>query len=164
MKLISLFLLYAISLLGQDYPKSLGQLRRYYSATCNATLSSAATACTVQQPASGAQNVRLVRAQVYCSVACSITQERNGTAATATAVTIKLVNPDKTDAATAKAWSASDVGVGTALSTLPLPAGLSSITFDGVYLIGSGTAKNYTIRTNSITGDVTIVIQWEEYN
>jgi len=160
-----LALLLALPSFGQNqHPRSVSEVPRVYIATCSATLSGAGTACTIQQPATGANNVRLMYAQVYCSVACTVTQERNGTAATATSATVKRVNPDRTDAITAVVYSASDVGVGTAFVDKTLVAGTTVIKLDGVYLLGSGTAKNYTVRVASMTGTVAIAFEWEEYN
>lgn len=164
---ILLALLLCLPSFGQqnpNRPRNIGEVPRIYISTCTVTLSSAATACTIQQPATGANNVRLMYAQVYCSVACTATQERNGTAATATAGTVKRVNPDRTDTITANIFSASDVGVGTAFVVKPLVAGTTIVKLDGIYLIGNGTAKNYTVRIASMTGDVAIAFEWEEYN
>lgn len=164
MKALLAFLLALPSFGQNNYPKSVAETPRVYIATCSATLSSAATACSIQQPATGANNVRLLYAQVYCSAACTATQERNGTAATATAATVKRVNPDRADTITANVFSASDVGTGTAFVVKNLTAGTTVIKLKGLYLIGNGTAKNYTVRIASMTGDVAIAFQWEEYS
>src|SRR5690242_4256563 len=73
-------------------------------------LAGTAEVITVQQPASGAKNVSFVAAYVDCSAVCTITLERDGTAATTTALTVVQVNPDFNVAATANAFSASNVG------------------------------------------------------
>lgn len=162
MRALLAFLL-ALPSFAQDHPRSVSEVPRIYIGTCSVTVASAATACTIQQPPAGANNVRLMYAQVYCSVACTITQERNGTAATATSQTVKRVNPDRTDAITAAIFASSDVGVGTVFVTKTLTSGTTIIKLDGIYLLGSGNTKNYTIRTASMTGDVAIAFEWEEY-
>lgn len=149
----------------QDRPRTLGEVPRIYTGTCAGTLSGTGTACTIQQLASGSNKVRLIAAQVYCSVVCSATPERNGTAATTTAVTTKAINPDKPDASVAVVYSSSDVGVGTTLTPAqPLPVGLSQIDLNGQYLIGDGTTKNATVRLATMTGTYFIIWKYEEYN
>lgn len=159
MKFILLCLAIAAPLLAQ--PRALNT----YTATCTLTLSSSAAACTIQQPASNARNVQLVSAYVYSTAAITITQERNGTAATATGVTETAVNPDISDTNTANVFTASDVGSGTTIATAIPIAASSSQTLDlsDIQLRGSGTSKNYTIRTSSATATVTVIIKWREY-
>lgn len=138
-------------------------LLNLYTVTCDATLSSATTTCTVQQPASGARTAQFVSASVYCSVAMEFTQYLNGTAATATAATIRKSGAD---APTATAWSASNVGVGTPIGAEPniCPAGSTvPLPLSDIQLSGNGTGKNYSIKTSSITGRALIMIAWREY-
>lgn len=164
-RLISAVLVATVCLLADDIrPKNLSEVPRYYTVVRDATLSGAAEVVTIQQPATGASKVRLLWASVYCSVACDVTQERNGTAATTTAATAAKVNPDKADSAAATVFHTSNVGVGTVISKTPTSGGTATISFDKIVLVGDGTTKNYTIRTSSITGRVVIVLAWEEYN
>src|SRR5574342_237649 len=83
-----------------------------FIATKQTSLSGAAEVITVQQPASNAKTVSFIGAYVDCSVACTITLERDGSAATATTLTPVALN---SGTATATAWSGSDVGAGTVL-------------------------------------------------
>ena len=136
-----------------------------YTATCVLTLSASTKACTIQQPASGSKTVQLVSVYVYSSAAITVAQERDGTAATATAGTAGAVNPTTQAAATAKIWTDSDVGSGTVIpGTIAIPAS-SAIMLDleDVQLNGDGTAKNYTVRTSTGTATVTIILKWREY-
>lgn len=130
-----------------------------YKAT---TLSGAAEVVTIQQPASGSKKVHFAAAMVYCSVACVIEIERDGTAATGTAATEVALTPYGT--ATAVGWHTSDVGNGTTINTFDVAAG-STVTVDlvGVMLAqGGGTGENLTLRSDSITGDIKITIVWRE--
>ncbi len=122
----------------------------------------AAGVVTIQQPASGSKKVHFEAAMVYCSVACVIELERDGTAATATAATEVALTPYGT--ATAVGWSSSDVGNGTTINTIDVAAG-STVPIDlvGVMLAqGGGTAENFTLRSDSITGDIKMTIIWRE--
>jgi len=131
-----------------------------FIATKQTSLSGAAEVVTVQQPVSGARTVSFIGAYVDCSVACNITLERDGTAATATALTVVALNSG-TPAATA--WSSSDVGTGTVLARYKIPAtGGLPINLAMKSMSGANTAKNLTLRTDSITGTVTITVVWTE--
>lgn len=130
-----------------------------YKAT---TLAGAAEVVTIQQPASDSKKVHFEAVQVYCSVACVIEIERDGTAATGTALTSVALTPYGT--ATATAWHTSDVGNGTTISTFNVTAG-QTVTVDltGVMLAqGGGTGENLTLRSDSITGDIKITTFWRE--
>jgi hypothetical protein len=134
-----------------------------FIATKSTALTATAEVITIQQPASSAKFVRFKGAYVACSVACTVTLERNGTAATSTTLAPVKANPQSATAATAKAWSASNVGVGTVLSVYPIAAGGSIVIdlSDHVFNAAS-TAQNLTLRTNAITGTAYITIQWTE--
>lgn len=139
-----------------------------YMATCSFSLSAEATACTIQQPASGARNVQLVSAYIESSAAINISQERNGSAATTTSVTPTAVNPDQTDAAVATVFHTSNVGSGTVLGgagTTILVVANSGLTLDlqDIQLRGSGTSKNYTIKVAAATATGRIILKWREY-
>ena len=134
-----------------------------YVAYNEAVLAGTASVVTVQQPASNsARIVRFVAASLYCSAACDVTLERNGTAATTTALTPTPINTT-TSAAKAKAFSASNVGAGTVLSKYSLVAGGTMVIDLAVMnLSGTGTTKNLTFRTSAITGTARITVQFNE--
>lgn len=136
-----------------------------YVAYKEAALSAAASVVTVQQPAATAPRVlRFANATLYCSAACDITLERSGTAATATALTPTPLKPS-IPAAKALAFHTSDVGVGTVLNKFSLAAGATlTVDLSAVSFIGTGTTKNLTLRTSSITGTARIAIQFSEEN
>lgn len=131
----------------------------YYKTT---SLSGAAEKVTIQQPSSAARNVRFKSASVYCSVACTVTMSRDGTAATTTAGTVVALSADYRTAK-ATVFHTSNVGAGTTLFSQVIAAG-STFVFDlnGIELDQSNTARNFTIATDSITGTATIAVKWEE--
>jgi hypothetical protein len=141
----------------------LGLAQAEYVALYDATLSGAASVVTVQAPAtSAARTVRFTVAYVYCSVACDLTLERTGTAATATALAPAALNSTASTALT-KAWRSSDVGAGTVIGKYSVPAG-GTIVLDikALTLSGAGTSKNLTLRTSAITGSAKVAIQFTE--
>jgi hypothetical protein len=106
------------------------------------------------------RTVGFVTASVYCSVACEITLERDGTLATTTAITPQKVNPED-NAVTATAYKSSNVGSGTTIGRQILGAGALMV-FD-LQDIGLTAGKNFSIKTDSITGTVVINIKWKEW-
>ncbi len=136
-----------------------------YTATKTTTLSSAAEAITIQAPgAAGTRPTKLITltgASVNCSVACTVTVERDGTAATTTALTVSPLDYHY-PAAQAVAFSASNVGSATAtLASYPIVAGATVLIDLSTKQLLSG-GDNLTIRTNSITGTVVINFAWTE--
>ena len=67
--------------------------------------------------------------------------------------------------ALAGGYSASNVGVGTVLHKETLGAG-GRVVLDlsGYSMFDEGTGRNYTIRTNSVTGIVRIALRFRETN
>lgn len=126
------------------------------------SLSGAAEVITVQQPATGSRRVLFNAAYVDCSVACTVTLERSGTPATATALTVNRINAGET-APSVLAFSGSDVGAGTVLSVISLSAGGSTvIDLTAMKWEKGTTTTNMSLRTSSITGTVHITIQFSE--
>ena len=126
------------------------------------TLSTTAETVTVQQPATGAKRVLLKSASIYCEEACVVTFKRSGTAATTTALAV-IPQSVSFPAATATAFSASNVGSGTTLYQHSIGA-TSTEVFDleGIELSGRSTASNFSVSTNTISGEVRIQIVWRE--
>ena len=130
------------------------------------TLGAAAEVITIQQPATGGKVIRIESVDVWCSVACEATLERDGTAATTTALTPVVITYGTI---AAKAFSASNVGVGTVITIKEIPANSTvPVSFSGGLYIspidadGDATDNNFSVRTNSITGDVKITIVGRE--
>jgi hypothetical protein len=137
-----------------------------FTATKTTALSAAAEIVTVQQIAASTttKTLQFVSLQIDSTVACAITVERNGTAASSTTLTPAQLNPDVGVVATATAWSTSNAGVGTVIYRITVPANqlfvldLSDIRIPA----NGGTGNNLTVRTASITGTVDINIRWRE--
>lgn len=145
-----LLLLFTLPLLGQEY-----------TLVRTSSLSGAVEKLTVQQPSSGAKKITFKRAFIQCSAACVVTVSRNGTAASGTALTPTPLITGNT--ATATGWRSSNAGSGTVLSTFSLAAGEGTpIDLTGIFLTGTGTTKNLSIATDSITATVYININWVE--
>jgi hypothetical protein len=134
---------------------------RNYTALKTTSLTAAAEKVTIQQT-TGARTVRFTTATIYCSVACSPTVSQNGTAATATTLTITPLNNAPTSTTTA--FSSSDAGSGTTLGVYNIPAG-GTLTLDisQIFLAsGAPTSTNFSIGTDTITGTARIQIKWTE--
>lgn len=152
MKKLFLLGLFGVSCFGQ-----------IYTVRKNTSLTATAEIVTIQQPATGARYVTFISAYFDCSVACSFTLERNGTAASSTTLAVNNINPGETTVATT-AWSASNVGTGTVLASYNCTAACSvSIDLTGVvFQQVNGTGTNLTLRSSSITGTVNIIFKYSE--
>jgi hypothetical protein len=130
-----------------------------FMATRTTTLSGAAEVITIQTATTAPRLLHFRGLAIYCSVACDVTLERDGTAATATSFSIVPIN-QRYPASVAAAYRSSDVGTGTVLSTYSLTAGgLLPLDLTDKYVYPG---ENLTLRTSSITGTVRITFQWEE--
>lgn len=128
------------------------------------TLSTGPEWVTIQQPTTGGRMVEFKSAYVECSVACTVTLERNGSRATGiTPKTPQPVNP-REGAAVAVGFVASNVGQGSVLQVSTVQAG-GYVVFDltGMNLKpNAGNGENFTVKTSDITGVVNITINWTE--
>lgn len=141
-----------------------GQTVRFSSTTGDVALVAAGYKFTLQQPVANARQINLEAATVYCSVACDLTQSANGTAATATAGTVTSLLPYIGRTMSVTAWTASNVGSGTASGGIqhlqaasPLTIDLSKLTWGA-----AGTSTNYTFVISSITGTINITVLGSE--
>ena len=146
---------------------------RWSATTGDVSLSGSAYSATVQQPAVASLSgsaVYLDQVQVYCSVACSVTQAVNGSAATSTAGTLQALLPTPLNAVVPLTfWTASNVGTGTD------QGGITHVPAGGTVILclapscgnpaqftlgpGSGTASNYSVTIASgVTGTVNITV------
>ena len=158
-----LFLILIPLALGWAATPALAQ--REYVAVHETALTSAAEVDTVQAPAaSGARVTRFVRVTLYCSVACDWTVERNGTAATSTALTPVALSSSMPQTALTLAFSASNVGVGTIIGKYSCTANMPTVVvpLDNVAFFGAGTTNNVTLRSTAITGTARVVIDFKE--
>jgi len=140
-----------------------GQQTITFTVRKQTVLAAGAEVVTVQQPSTGAKLVRFIGAYFDCSVACSFTLERNGSAATSTALAVNNLNPGE-QPPTTTAWSASNVGTGSVIwsyncaAACSVPIDLTGLQFGS----GGGTGTNLTLRSNSITGTVDIAFKFTE--
>lgn len=130
----------------------------FTSSTGVVTLAAAGATATIQQVSGSGKEVQLDSATVYCSVACTITQKQNGTAATATAGTIRALNPTAWASSQVTFWTASNVGAGTTVGAPVTCTAACTIVLDlSKIIIPRGpTAMNYSVTISSITGDYSI--------
>jgi len=158
MKRILCAALFALCLMGQNSGGF-----RYSATTGNVSLTSQGTSFTIQQPSSGGKAVHLEAAVIYCSVACTLTQLQNGTAATATAGTVNPLLPFGPTSPTT-VWTASNASGGTAAGgALVLTAGVAqTLNMTGITLPATNSGTNYTFTISSITGTVNITLYWRE--
>lgn len=138
-----------------------------YSYPFTASLSGSAMVITLQQPASGAHDIqgRGFWIQNDTATACAVELEKNGTAATATDATASIQKDnDFNPASTAKVFTSSNVGNGANSYPYTIPAsGMLSVGLEDMYLLGSGTSKNISLRTASCTVDLKGAIIWREF-
>ena len=150
---------------GQNYVR--------WAATSGDVSLSAAYTVTIQQPATNAQQVELEAIIVYCSVACNVTQAANGAAATSTAGTVTPILPSQLNITpSAKFWTASNVGAGTAQggifhlavgATTAFCLSTSCGATQSVRLGTGGTGNNYSVSISSISGTANITIYGRSY-
>jgi hypothetical protein len=134
-----------------------------YTVSKTTAVSSSAEVITVQQPATSAKIVRFVSGSIGSTVTCAYTIERDGTAASSTTLAVNAVNPTVSPTAKVTAFSGSNVGTGTVIGRGTVTAGqIIPLDFTGIYMIGSSTALNFTIRMASCTGTIDINIKATE--
>jgi hypothetical protein len=154
---------------GQAQPQPV----RWSATSGNVSLVSSGYTVTIQQPATGQQQVQLEYAIVYCSVYCAISQYGMGTAATATAGNINPILPSTSAASvTATVWNASNVGTGTQQGGTFNLQGPGTQTFclntscgaiKSVTLPTTGTGSNYSVSIASLSGVVNVTLVGESY-
>lgn len=135
------------------------QTRGTFSYEKETSLSGAAETVTIHLPLASSRTVQFVGATVYCSVACTFTLTRDGTAPTNTAGTAVAVNSG--GSAGAVPYHTSNVGAGTQIKKYNVAAGEEkSIDLQDKGLTAGG---NLTITTSSITGTARVYFQWREF-
>ena len=137
---------------------------RLYAVYYEVSPSTAAAVLTVQQPTSAPRQITFQGAVVYCSVACVPAIEINGAAATTTTGTTATKLDTRAPAASSAIFTASNVGSGTVIGKYPVSAGSQIFITPSGLALGANVAahQNLTIRTDSITGDVHILLMWSE--
>lgn len=150
---------------AQKYPRNIDELPSVFTVAHSCTVTSASCVWTVQQPASNAKRLAILGFSIYCSAACIITQERNGSPASGSLITPVNVNPDWPASATFTAHHSSSSAGGSSIGGVIYVAAGTTVSVDTemMFIIGAGTTRNFTIRTNSFTGTAQIVIKLEQY-
>lgn len=139
----------------------------FYATTSGSVAGSGTLKLTIQQPATGARQVTFIAAVAQCAgQAFTVDQSQNGTAATTTAATRVALIPTTATAA-ALAFSASNVGSGTATApTLSFTAGDPRVIDLSQRTTGlSGTANNYTVTMTNTSGtncNGVVAVYWSE--
>jgi hypothetical protein len=161
---MSKFLLVLAAFVLPAFPQT---ITAWSATTGDVSLSSAATAATIQQPAANGHLVYIDQIVVYCSAACSATQAVAGTAATATAGTIAPLLPAPLGTVIPlNFFTGSNVGSGTAQGGIAhIGAGATAVlclsptcgNSTQIFLPqGQGATANYTLAIASMTGTVNI--------
>jgi len=141
-----------------------------YTLSDTEVLSGTATAITIQQTASVNTNVKVVGVYVYCSVACTVTLERSGTAATTTLTAPVATSPGYA-ATTLTGYINSNVGAGTVVGQAggyPVAAGsylaLRFLGADGSSSVNlrRGAADNFTVKVAAISGTAKLLIDYRQ--
>lgn len=123
------------------------QVQDHYIVSANTT------ALTLQQPAANARQVSfgsptVAGASVYCAAAQTASLFWNGSAATATAGSEKLL-PGTSQPSGMTIWTTSNVGTGTTGPVYNVPAGATFALDLSWFQFGTGgTASNLTIKTS----------------
>jgi hypothetical protein len=163
MKRLLFLSLLSVCLFGQN-SQTQSQGPRFSATTGKLTLSGSPTTFTIQQATSGSKKIIFETANVYCSVACEVTQSQNGTAATTTSNPVLNIQPTGPNA-TATSWTSSNVGTGTAVGgVLEVPAaGVAVLDLSKIYFANKSTSTtNYSVTINGISGIVIITFYWSE--
>lgn len=161
--LIVLALLLAAPAFGQN-PRSTSALPDIW--TVSHECSSAPCVWTIQKTSSGSKKIKLRGLSVYCASAGTMTQERNGSAASGNAISPRLLNPEATYTAGFTAHSASASSGGTQIArALNVPSQQEyPIELEDIYLIGNATTVNYTVRMSSGCGNASLLLKLEQYD
>ena len=157
----------AVLLLGpalgqaQTFPASFAPV---YHALKTTVQSGTAEVLTLQNPMTNGKQVNIKGLFVSCALGCLFQVEMDGTAATGTAVTpVKATK--KLGTSRALVYSASTTTSPRFSISYTVPAGTAPypLDFGGNYsLPGDGTSSNFTVRSLTTTGTITIFLQWQE--
>lgn len=148
---------------GQSQKPSNVDDAKFYSATSTLSLSGAGGAVTLQVPASTGKTVYLQSVTITSSVDLTIAQEKDGSTATATAVTPVLLN-GTSGTPVATFYTGSNTTGGSTVPPVNVKAGISSpidMSFTA-FRRGVSAVQNFTWRVPTTTATVTFGIVWGE--
>lgn len=130
------------------------------------SLAGAAGVWTIQQPTTGALRVNFKYLTISSSAAMKITFERQcATPASSTTAPILRINPEFTSVnAKATAWTSSNAASCTVMyGPIDIPAlGAVTISLPNDYLVGNGTDRGITVRSNAVTATGSFNWHFEE--
>ncbi len=153
--LLPLLLFSALNLLAQE---------NFYVASHSAALVAGTDKVTVQQPSTGAKQVKLHGALVSCSTAattpCTLTFTQNGAAATATTLAVTPLN--LSPPASSTAWSSSNVGAGTTVHVYTITAPGDYWLDLSFFTLAPGPNSNVSLGWSSVTATVSTAIFYTE--
>lgn len=128
-----------------------------YVAEDDSTLTTTARNLTLNY---ASRTIQLVGAKIYCEAGCVVTQKRDSTASSGTAVTPVGVNTG-TRTGTATASKQATIAGGTTIANDVVSAG-STMTFDLSGFILDGVTTSYTIDIASVSTRVIITLYYKE--
>jgi hypothetical protein len=130
------------------------------------SLSAAASAFHIQQPASPSKTAKFTGMSFYCSVACTVTLERNCTSAASTtddSSAIAATSPDKTSSvSTMKAYHTSNASTCTTVKTYSIAAGEEKVLEVFGMRLNRTANANVGFRVTSMTGTARAYFQFDE--
>lgn len=141
-----------------------------FTAVYEKTLAGAAGAASIQQPASPSKSASLIKLQLYGSVATTFTLEGAGIASTTLSTAIARTRPGDLTLPTVQFYTDSNAAApATVINKYVLAAGeTKAVSFEDPNirakpgLLHRSPAINYTVRSDSITGDIKVTFLWCE--
>lgn len=156
--------LLAVAPMFAQLPQTTTSLPSFWTISHDCT--SAPCVWTVQKTASGTKKLKLDSVSVYCASAGTLTQERDGSAASGNTITPRLINTEASYTAGFTAHSASTSSGGTTIArAVNIPSGTEyPLELKDIYLLGNATTVNYTIRMSSGCGNASLLLKVQQYD
>jgi hypothetical protein len=133
---------------------------RVYSVFKETSLAAASEAVTIRVPSNTNKSAFILDANLYCSVACVVTVESNGTYSSGTTIT-PTKGRTSWPASEMLATHSTSISSTTTRASFTLAAGEKlPLDFRGTFLTDAADA--ITFRTNSITGTFSVLVRYEE--
>lgn len=156
MKLLVLLALAVSGLFAQPYSAN----NVIYTAHKDTTLSGAAEVVTIRVPSGTNKSAFLIDAALYCSVACTVTLEIQGTYSSGTTITPTKSNSNHAASEILATYSTS-IASTTTVAKYTLSAG-EKLPLDMRGYVLNTAEDAITFRTSSITGVANILVRWEQ--
>jgi hypothetical protein len=157
-KLLAVLIALTLPLCGIE-PRSPGA--PIYTVYKDTTLAGAAEVVTIRTPSSGSnKSAYMIDVDLYCSVACEVTIEMQGTYSTGTTIT-PVKGQSSKSASEILATSGTSIS-GTTVKTKKYLAAGETCPLDLIGIFLTEPADAITFRTNSITGQFTLTARFEQ--